>query len=239
MTARETTGIYDDLMRFRPHELTPNAWAVKAGVSRTVWADMRRHGNPSRRTLEKLLVAAGSSLAEFEALRVSGRDSRQEKAGSAVGDRSTEGWAGPQLAPLPLVRTASAGEWGEPPSRIDMTELRLDEVLERIPRPVALANDADAYAVTIVGNSMWPRFRAGRRIAVSPKGEVAIGDDILVKLKGETPGSDVRGIATALIKELVRSDRSGLDLRQFNPDVVFRVPRAAILSIEKVLGELV
>ena len=51
-----------------PEGLSPNAWAVKAGVSRTVWADMRRHGNPSRRTLELLLAAADSSLAEFEAL---------------------------------------------------------------------------------------------------------------------------------------------------------------------------
>ena len=41
----------------------------QGGVSRTVWADLKRHGNPSRRTMEKLLQAAGSSLAEFEALR--------------------------------------------------------------------------------------------------------------------------------------------------------------------------
>jgi hypothetical protein len=32
--------------------LTLNAWAVNAGVSRTVWANIRRHGNPSRRTLK-------------------------------------------------------------------------------------------------------------------------------------------------------------------------------------------
>ena len=70
MTVDEDSPIYRDLMRFKPDELTPNAWAVKAGVSRTVWTDMRRHGNPSRRTLEKLLAAASSSLAEFEALRL-------------------------------------------------------------------------------------------------------------------------------------------------------------------------
>jgi hypothetical protein len=70
MSADEDCAIYRDLMRFKPEELTANGWAVKAGVSRTVWADMRRHGNPSRRTLEKLLAAASSSLAEFEALRL-------------------------------------------------------------------------------------------------------------------------------------------------------------------------
>ena len=66
MVLTEEPPLYRDLMRLRPEDLTPNAWAVKAGVSRTVWSDMRRHGNPSRRTLEKLLAAAGSSLAEFE-----------------------------------------------------------------------------------------------------------------------------------------------------------------------------
>ena len=67
MTPSQESDIYRQLMRFKPEDLSANAWAVRAGVSRTVWADMRRHGNPSRRTLEKLLGAVGSSLAEFEA----------------------------------------------------------------------------------------------------------------------------------------------------------------------------
>ncbi|HMI40952.1 MAG TPA: hypothetical protein VK485_06960, partial [Sphingomicrobium sp.] len=70
MAAVEESQLYRDLMRFKPDDLTANGWAVKAGVSRSVWADMRRHGNPSRRILAKLLVAAGSSLAEFEALQI-------------------------------------------------------------------------------------------------------------------------------------------------------------------------
>ena len=78
-------GVYRDLMRLKPEGLSPNAWAVKAGVSRTVWSDMRRHGNPSRRTLEKLLAAAGSSLAEFEALRI-GDHTRSVPDGASLGD---------------------------------------------------------------------------------------------------------------------------------------------------------
>ena len=38
---------------------------------------MRRHGNPSRRKLEKLLSAAGSPLAEFEALRIGATSAAQ------------------------------------------------------------------------------------------------------------------------------------------------------------------
>ena len=70
MAVDEGRLLLEELMRFKPAGLTANAWAVKAGISRNFWNDLRRHGNPSRRTLEKLLSAADSSLAEFEALRV-------------------------------------------------------------------------------------------------------------------------------------------------------------------------
>src|SRR3954464_12564985 len=109
MTTSDESQIYRDLMRFKPEHLTANAWAVKAGVSRTVWTDMRRHGNPSRRTLEKLLVTVGSSLAEFEALRL-GPEPRQLAANAAghVGDMRW-GWAQAPLPPLPLVASSLGG----------------------------------------------------------------------------------------------------------------------------------
>ena len=77
--------LIEELMRFKPDGLTANGWAVKAGVSRTIWADLRRHGNPSRRILEKLLGAAEASLAEFEALRV-GQDVAPYSAGNGFAD---------------------------------------------------------------------------------------------------------------------------------------------------------
>lgn len=234
MTAGGDSAVYDDLMRFKPDGLTPNAWAMKAGVSRTVWADMRRHGNPSRRTLDKLLTAANSSLAEFEALRIGGA-ARDSADALRLADRGASPWGAAQLPPLPLIATAIAGEWGDPAARIEQTELRPGELVDRIPRPVSLAMDASAYAVTIVGDSMWPRFRPGRRVAVSPKSPVAVGDDVVVKLKGEAGQAAV----LVLIKELVRSGSSGVELRQFNPDLTFRVSAGEIAGIEKVIGELI
>ena len=152
--------LFDDLMRFKPDGLTANGWAVKAGVSRTIWADLRRHGNPSRRTLEKLLAAAGSSLAEFEALRV-GRAGHLP-APAAFGDWpravaagalrrsprsrcSTLAWpanGAKRAAAIEFMRSTDPGRW-------------------QVDRPSAWPPMRDAYAVTIVGESMWPRFRAG------------------------------------------------------------------------------
>ncbi len=230
--------IYRDLMRFRPEELSPNAWAVKAGVSRTVWADMRRHGNPSRRTLEKLLSAADSSLAEFEALRLSSEVRRPVASGAAgqIGD-SRSAWTSAPLPPIPLIVSALAGEWGGSGSQIELTEIRPGELIERISRPPSLVSDPDAFAVTVVGDSMWPRFRPGSRVAVSPRSPARIGDDVLARLRPAE--AEQSGIERVLLKQLVRRSATGFELRQFNPDLTFAVDAAEVDAVLRIPGELI
>jgi hypothetical protein len=237
MSAEDNSPIFDDLMRFKPERLTPNAWAVAAGVSRTVWADMRRHGNPSRRTLEKLLTAAGSSLAEFEALRIGGWAAGEGSAAAGLSDRRATPWGGPQLPGLPLVVTEPAGSWTV--EDVELTGLRAGELVGRVARPASLAGDASAYAVTIVGDSMWPRFRRGRVVAVSADLPAQIGDDALVKLRTDRAAGAAAGAVPVLIKELVGRSASDIELRQFNPDVTFEVSAAEVQSIDKILGEIV
>src|SRR5215213_4659570 len=235
MAATDESPIYRDLIRFKPAELSPNAWAVQAGVSRAVWSDMRRHGNPSRRTLHKLLSAAGSSLAEFEALRV-GTGAAAKVAGPVLADPGST-WSSASLPPLPLVASSLAGEWGEPGSQVELTELRRGELLDRLPRPVSLANDKDAFALTVVGDSMWPRFRPGSRVAVSPRAPVAIGDDVLVQLRPAQRSN--RAAERVMIKQLVKRNASSVELRQFNPDLTFAVDAAGVDAILKILGEII
>ena len=232
----EESQLYRDLMRLRPDGWTANAWAVRAGVSRTVWTDMRRHGNPSRRTLEKLLTVAGSSLAEFEALRVGepGPDSPDQPA-AAVTDATAPGWRPAPLPPLPLIASARAGPWDAHGRRIELTELRFGKILDHLPRPPSLAGDAGAYALTIVEDSMLPRFRPGRQVAVSPKAPVEIGDDVLLTLTG----TQADGQTLVLIAELVRQAASQIELRQFSPNVTFTIKAGDIAAIHKVMGELI
>jgi hypothetical protein len=232
--AEPNSPIYDDLIGFKPEGLTPNAWAVLAGVSRTVWADMRRHGNPSRRTLEKLLKAAGSSLAEFEALRISRPTTANDGVGAGVADKGAPDWGSAQLTPLPQVAAFAAGLWGSRDQAIALMELRPGKLCGNLPRPASLARDGSAYAVAVVDDCMWPRFRPGRILAVSPNVPVVAGDDVLVKLKASVPTA----VVPVLIKALAQRSASGVELRQFNPDVTFSVPADDIVSVEKVLGEL-
>ena len=226
--------IYRDLMRFKPDGLSPNAWAVKAGVSRTVWSDLRRHGNPSRRTLEKLLTAAGSSLAEFEALRVAPERRRPLAPEDRVGDPGA-GWAPKALPPLPLIASVLAGEWTDRSGEVELAEIDPSQILKRLQRPVSLADDPDAFALTIVGSSMWPRFRAGSRIAVSPRAPVAIGDDVLVRLENGDPQQPWR----VLIMNLVKRTADGFELRQFNPDRTIHLDAAKAEAVVRIVGELI
>jgi hypothetical protein len=238
MAATEESQIYRALMRFKPKDLTPNAWAVRAGVSRAVWADMRRHGNPSRRTLEKLLAAVDSSLAEFEALRLGPEPAGRATVSGRVGDAGAGAWTPTRPPPLPLIRTSLAGEWDEPGSGIDLVEVRPGELIERLPRPTSLAGDARAYAVTIVGGAMWPRFRPGRRVAISPRSAVAVGDDVFVRLRSPSAGRETAGGELALVAELARRANETVELRQFHPDRTFQVDAADIEAIHRIAGEL-
>lgn len=220
--------LFEQLMRFKPEGVSANAWAVKAGVSRAIWSDLRRHGNPSRRTLEKLLAAAGSSLAEFEALRVGAAPPVAGSSANLTDARQT-GWRGAPLPPIPLLETQLAGEWGGPGSGIALIEVVGGSVLGHVPRPASMAGDRDAYALTMVSNAMWPRFRTGRRLVVSPGAPVSVGDDVLVRL---TDGG-------VLVRDLVRQSASCIELRQFNPDRSFCVDAGEIADLHKVIGEAV
>jgi phage repressor protein C with HTH and peptisase S24 domain len=80
---------------------------------------------------------------------------------------------------------------------------------------------------------MWPRFRLGRSLLVSPAAPIAAGDDVLVRLAGEGTKPNI------LIKEMVRRSASGIELRQFNPDATFEVDALAVAAVHKVIGEAV
>jgi hypothetical protein len=216
--------LYRDLMRLLPDGMTANAWAVRAGVNRTIWADIRRHGNPSRRTLEKLLAAAGSSLAEFEALRV-GIKAPTATSGAGVDDLR-RGWRAAPLPPIPLHQCYLGGGWeGEAETLLIGPPLPG----ESIARPASLASSRQAYAFAYPGTAMRPRFRTGRVLVVSPEAAIVIGDDVLLTL------ADGR----ALIGEIIRRDASRTVLRQHAGPRDVEVPATATAALHRIAGEAI
>lgn len=148
------------------------------------------------------------------------------------------------VQPVPLVGTALGGAFGNLET-VEMTELRLSEVLDYLARPQSLADDDLAYAVEIVGDSMAPRFEPGERVFVSPKAAVRPGDDVIVQLIDPAGEGDLADAVTeVLIKRLVRRTAAFIELRQFNPDTTFEVPLDRVarqkgrLAIHRVRGRL-
>ena len=226
-------SVHDDLMRFKPDGMSPNGWAVLAGVSRTVWADMKRHDNPSRRTLEKLLAVAGSSLAEFEALRIGDTAAEPNERGlvGAVGVLRASNWRGAPLPSIPVFWSAlSTARCRE--GAIDCLIIDRSQRISSVARPSSLATDQAAFAVTMLDNRMWPRFRPGRHIIVAAMVPAAIGDDVLVTLR---PAHDRRALAIA--GELVRRSADAVELLQFNPGKTIRLDGEDVDAIAKIVGE--
>jgi hypothetical protein len=229
------TRLLQELMRFKPEGLSANAWAVRAGVSRTIWADLRRHGNPSRRTMEKLLVAAGSTLAEFEALRSDGPISARKPPVISFGEPGSGGWRPAPLTYIPVIGTSPGACRAEDGGQIASTIIDTAHKVGEIYRPPSLAADPNAYAMTLVHDAMWPRFRSGRRLLVSPAAPVEIGDDVIVALAEQSDG----GSFVALIGEITLRSATTVELRQFNPDVRFRIAASDVSAIQKIVGEAI
>jgi hypothetical protein len=159
---------------------------------------------------------------------------------SGFGERpSAEQFGATELPPIPLLGTALAMTTFDPEKHIELTEVDAADVIDTLARPVSLARDSDAYALTVIGDSMWPRFRPGRRIVVSPRAAIQIGDDVVVQLRGTNGDAESRDrVALVLVKELVRRTAAFVELRQFNPDMTFQVEATRIVKMHKVVGEI-
>ena len=242
MTQVLPNATFRTLAQVKPADLSWNAWAMKAGVGRSIFTEIRRHGNPTSETIDKLLAAIDLPRSGFEARRagtvgnVADTGMTDAQAQAAMGDPLA------RLASLPLVGSAIGGAF-ETEEHVELTELDMSEVLEHLPRPDRLAGDRRAYALTIVGDSMAPRFEPGEIALVSPRQPVGIGDDVILQLRSEATGSHpdpdhANRVTMVLIKRLVRRSAREVTLRQFNPETEFTVPLERVAAIHKVVGRV-
>jgi phage repressor protein C with HTH and peptisase S24 domain len=226
---------YQAFMQLKPEKLSLGSWAAQAGLARNYFTNLRDHGNPGDETVRKLLQVIDVPRTEYEARLHPVRTEVSGLGLSTSAEVRREFFGEQEGSPLEVLGTAMGGEFGDLDADIEMTELHLHEVIDRVARPASLANDQQAYALRIVGDSMFPRFKPGERVAVSPKKPVQIGNDVIVQLRG-SDGNDGERIQMVLIKELVRRTSTFIELRQYNPDMVFRVEARRVAHIHVVGG---
>lgn len=103
---------------------------------------------------------------------------------------------------------------------------RLTDILA----PPALASVSGAYAVTVSGESMEPRYFDGEVVYVHPKRRPVRGDFVVVQIHNPNDGPPL-----AFVKRLVRYSEAGLVLEQYNPAQELRFEHRAVVSVHVVV----
>ena len=114
---------------------------------------------------------------------------------------------------------AIAGEDGKFP----MNGEELMEVL----CPPQLAEQPGAYAIRIMGDSMWPRYEDGEIAFVNPYKHVRKGEYVVAQIMGD----DSYEAPYAFVKRFLRFTGKDLVLEQFNPARELRFPREKVVSV--------
>jgi hypothetical protein len=226
---------YDLLMSIKPDNLTPNAWLSRAGVNRSWWGDLRNGTVPKVDTLEKVLRAIDWTPAQFEDLK------------GSVGLRSQATGAPAPVLPfrgrnepmdLPHYGTAQGSDLEVAEDGaiqfIERMDLDLGNVVEYLRRPPALAGRDDVYAISVIGNSVAPRYEDGDPAYVEARRQPRPGDYVVVQLLRRDDEDGDAKLHIALLKQLVRKTSTYVELAQSNPPLNFTIPLTEVHAIHRV-----
>jgi phage repressor protein C with HTH and peptisase S24 domain len=143
----------------------------------------------------------------------------KEKPNAIIGDKLSE-----QGEYIPLYGHAVGGVDGE----FVLNGNKLDEILA----PPGLHRASGAYAVTVAGESMEPRYFDGETVFVDPHKRPHRGDFVVAQIAN--PEGD--GAAPlAFIKRFVRRNDNELVLEQFNPAKELRFPHSDVVSVHYIV----
>jgi len=173
--------------------LSPSGLARKAGLDPTSFnISKRRTGDgrfrwPSTESLSKILAATGARMDEFTALVMGAR---------AMPESRTR-----MRTRIPLIGLAQAGgsgffDDGGYPAGAGWDEVELPQT-----------GDANAYALSISGESMEPVYRPGDAIIVSPAAPVRTGDRVVARAAD----------GAVMAKLLLRRTATRIELASLNP----------------------
>lgn len=173
--------------------LSPSGLALRAGLDATSFNTSKRRAAdgrnrwPSTESLSKVLAATNVDLADFTAL--------------VQGARAMPDQRGRPRGKIPLIGLAQAGlsgffDDGGYPAGAGWDEVELPQT-----------GDANAYALTISGDSMEPAYREGDAIIVSPAAPVRAGDRVVARAAD----------GAVMAKLLTRRTATRIELASLNP----------------------
>lgn len=102
--------------------------------------------------------------------------------------------------------------------------------LDDISAPPSISGAKDAYAVTVAGDSMEPRYEDGETVFVDPNRRVHRGDYVVAQIQYEEEGPRL-----AYIKRFIKHTADELVLEQFNPPKQLTFPHANVHSVHYIV----
>jgi SOS-response transcriptional repressor LexA len=227
--------LYELLMSIKPEGLTENAWVSRAQVSRNFFQAVKNGSRPRSDTLEKVIIAAGLTPAQFYDLE-GGKKAPPQDDGSPK--RGLPFQRRDEPLDLPLMGTVQGSDMEvEADGKVTFVErmdLDMADTVEYLRRPSSLANRREVYAITVIGNSMADRFEDGDPAYVDPARQARNGDYVVVQLVRHDSDGDGR-LHIALLKKLVRKTSTYIELYQKNPECTFTIPLKEVHAIHRVV----
>ncbi|MEY9196949.1 phage repressor protein C with HTH and peptisase S24 domain [Sinorhizobium fredii] len=116
--------------------------------------------------------------------------------------------------------------FGQAVGGVDGEFLMNGTMLYEVMAPPILSDISGAYAVSVSGDSMSPRYEDGEVCFVDPERRVRKGDYVIAQIRLEEGGA-----LLAYVKKFVRHNSSELVLEQFNPQKELRFEAHTVHSV--------
>jgi phage repressor protein C with HTH and peptisase S24 domain len=228
-------ALYEALMALKPPGLSEYEWADKAGLNRGWFNDIKKSPEASPRTsnINKALAAVGRSIVNLYG-GGQGEGARSEAAPAEASFNPAE-----LPRDVPVLGTAAGAELevetDGKPLRIEKTLVEAEPVAY-VRRPPAIVRNRRIYALYITGSSMEHRYRPGDLVYVDPRRAPHVGEDVIVQLIGEPRAdADPAEVISVLVKQLVRTTATHFELTQHNPPFTFRIAKAQVAEIHRII----
>lgn len=116
--------------------------------------------------------------------------------------------------------------FGQAVGGVDGEFLMNGNILYEVMAPPVISHISNAYAVSVSGDSMSPRYEDGEICFVDPTRRVKSGDYVIAQIQKEENGPIL-----AFVKKFTRHNSSGLVLSQFNPERELHFPHEWVVSV--------
>lgn len=136
---------------------------------------------------------------------------------------------------LPVYGAALGAEELIDGEAVELTTLNKAEIIEHRERPPILNGKRDVYGLYVQGSSMDPAFDDGDLLVVQKTTSISVGDFVVVYIRPKDHTDNGETAENVLIKRLVRRTAQYIELRQYQPDITFRIPAMDVLRIDKAL----